>query len=100
MQFNLIWECDFNLELKLIFLAVQSLLGACAVYEAHYPEILGECFFVNTNTVFQAFFALMKPILAPKTLGKIKCYGTSRKDWEEAVRSVIEETQIPRQFGG
>jgi len=80
--------------------AVQSLLQATAVFENHYPEILGDAIFINTNPVFQVLFALMKPILAPRTLGKIVCYGTNRKDWEPVVRNIVEEYQIPRSFGG
>ncbi|ODN05190.1 SEC14-like protein 2 [Orchesella cincta] len=80
--------------------AVQTLLGCAAVYEAHYPEILAQAFFLNTNPVFQILFALMKPILAPRTLSKIQCYGSNRSEWEPVVRAAVEEHQIPRQFGG
>ncbi|CAL8148342.1 unnamed protein product [Orchesella dallaii] len=80
--------------------AVQAMLGCASVYETHYPEILAQAFFINTNSVFQILFALMKPILAPKTLSKIECYGTNRSDWEPVVRAAVEEHQIPRQFGG
>jgi hypothetical protein len=61
---------------------------------------LDKAFFINTNKVFQALFALMRPLLAPKTIGKISIYGTDRKEWEPAVREAVEEQQIARQFGG
>lgn len=82
------------------YLAIQTLLNIAATYESHYPEILSQALFLNTNPVFQIVFALMKPILAPRTLSKITCYGTDRSEWEPIVRSVVEEHQIPRQFGG
>jgi len=80
--------------------AMQAMLNSAMVYEAHYPEILGQGFFINTNPFFQIFFALMKPILAPRTLSKLELYGTNRSEWEPIVRNVVEEHQIPRQFGG
>jgi len=79
---------------------VQGILQFAQTYEAHYPEILDKAFFINTNKVFQALFALMKPLLAPKTVGKIQIFGTDRKEWEPVVRDHVEEHQIARQFGG
>ncbi|ODN04848.1 CRAL-TRIO domain-containing protein T23G5.2 [Orchesella cincta] len=75
--------------------AVQQLLHMAAVYEAHYPEILFQCFFLNCPSFFNILLAMLKPILAPKTLGKITCHGSNQSEWEPAVHEVIDPDQLP-----
>ncbi|CAL8125439.1 unnamed protein product [Orchesella dallaii] len=74
--------------------AVQQLLHMASVYEAHYPEVLHKCFFINCPSFFNIVLAMLKPILAPKTLGKITCHGSNMSEWEATVHEVIEPDQL------
>jgi len=74
--------------------AAQTVLKMGAVYEAHHPEILAHAFFINSTSVFQLLWGLMKKILAEKTVGKIQVYGTNRKEWEPAILKLVDRDQI------
>ncbi|CAL8125441.1 unnamed protein product [Orchesella dallaii] len=74
--------------------AVQQLLHMASVFDAHYPEILYHCFFLNCPSFFNIFLAMLKPVLAPKTLGKITIHGSNMSEWEPAVHEVIEPDQL------
>lgn len=65
-----------------------------AVYEAHYPEILAQCIFINTTSVFQLLWALMRKVLAERTVSKIQVFGTNRKEWEPAILKIVDRDQI------
>jgi len=65
-----------------------------SVYEAHYPEILHEAFFINCTPVFQMFFVLMKKVLAERTIGKIRVFGTNKNDWLPEIHKKINPQEI------
>jgi len=74
--------------------AAQTVLKMSSVYEAHYPEILHHAFFINSTAVFQMLFALMKKILAERTVGKIQVYGTNQKEWEPEILKMVDASEI------
>ncbi|OXA42566.1 SEC14-like protein 2 [Folsomia candida] len=74
--------------------AAQTVIKMGAVYEAHYPEILAQCIFINTTSVFQLLWALMRKVLAERTVSKIQVFGTNRKEWEPAILKIVDRDQI------
>lgn len=73
---------------------MQNILHSASVYEAHYPEILFKCFFVNCPSFFHILFALIKPLLAQKTYEKISVYGSDQSEWEQAILEIIDCDQL------
>jgi len=74
--------------------AAQTVLKMSAIYEAHYPEILWHCVFINTTAVFKLLWALMRKILAEKTVGKIQVFGTNRSEWEPVIMELVDTSQF------
>lgn len=79
--------------------ALQNTLKMAATYEAHYPEILHKVYFINCPAIFPLFMALLKPIIAPKTLGKITCFS-GEEEWGPAFRADIDQDQLGHLYGG
>ncbi|OXA38028.1 putative SEC14-like protein 6 [Folsomia candida] len=80
--------------------AVGELLQLGSIYEAYYPEILHSCYFINCPSLISKIFILLKPILAPKTMAKIKCFGNSKDEWRAEFLTVIDEDQLVPEIGG
>jgi len=94
-QFTVICDWDgYSFKQFTNIKAAQTVLKMAAVYEAHYPEVLAHCFFINSTSVFQLLWGLMKKILAEKTVGKIQVFGTNRKEWEPAILKLVDRDQI------
>jgi len=99
-------------------------LEAVRRFEANYPEILYHLYFINgipilyaspthfstfhlltpypfnlAFRVFQMFFALMKPLLSPRTVAKLEIYTTPDK-WLPVLISELPKDQFPIEFGG
>lgn len=70
-----------------------------SMYESHYPEILYRAVFINCPQFFGLFMAMLKPILAPKTMGKLTCYS-EMSEWQKELKELIDPMQIPEQYGG
>ena len=50
--------------------------------------------------IFSILFALIKPLLSPVTLAKIKIYGSNSSKWKLALLNNIPADQIPVNYGG
>lgn len=74
--------------------AVQNILYAGGIYEAHYPEILCRCFFVNCPSFFNILLAMIKQLLAQRTYEKISVHGSNREQWEASCRKIIDVDQL------
>lgn len=74
--------------------AVQSILYAGGVYEAHYPEILCKCFFVNCPSFFGVLLQMIKNLLAERTYKKISVHGSNQVEWETACKEYFDEEQL------
>jgi len=79
---------------------VNQMMQMTMIYEAHYPEIIGRAFFINTNPVFSSLFKLIKPLMAARTLEKIEIYGTNKEEWSGPVLELIAKEQLLPQHGG
>jgi len=71
-----------------------------ATYENHYPEILYKCFFINAPAIFPLLMGMLKTVIAPKTLKKIKTYGSDKKDWGKDLLELIDADQLGIKYGG
>jgi len=69
------------------------------MYEAYYPEILHTAYFINCPFFISKILSLVRPIIAPKTMNKIKCLG-GKDQWSEPILAAISPDQIRPQFGG
>jgi hypothetical protein len=49
-----------------------------SVMQDHYPETLAKTFIINAPMVFVAVWAIVKPMLAPQTVQKVRTFS-SRK---------------------
>lgn len=79
---------------------MQNFLQIASIYEAYYPELLYRGYFINCPALISAVLTLLKPILAPKTMAKIQCFGTDRSQWKEEILKQVEANQLRMQFGG
>lgn len=70
-----------------------------STYEAHYPEVLFRAIFVNCPSYFGMFISLLKPVLAPKTLGKITCFS-QMSEWQKELEGWIDPAILPEIYGG
>ncbi len=80
--------------------SVQNFLQIGALYEAYFPEILYRCYFINCPSLISTVLMLLKPVIAPRTMDKIKCFGTDKKAWTEELLQIIDADQLRPQFGG
>jgi len=79
--------------------AMKKILQIASTYETHYPEILFRAVFVNCPSYFGMFIAMLKPVIAPKTLGKLICYS-QMSEWQKDMVELVDPTIIPEQYGG
>lgn len=70
-----------------------------AIYEAHYPEILYRAIFINCPQYFGMIITMLKPVIAPKTLGKIICYA-KMSEWQNDMKDLLDPAQFPERYGG
>ena len=65
--------------------------------ESYYPESMEKLFIINAPWIFNATWKLLKPLISERTLAKITICGA---DYYEKLVEVIDEDQIPAEFGG
>eukprot|EP00457_Paulinella_chromatophora_P006858 gb/GEZN01006878.1/.p1 GENE.gb/GEZN01006878.1/~~gb/GEZN01006878.1/.p1 ORF type:complete len:421 (-),score=69.43 gb/GEZN01006878.1/:345-1586(-) len=71
--------------------------GLISVVQANYPEMLGALYYVNVPWIFSSVFALVKPLLAPATLEKLKfCSGPA----DEELSKYMPKDVVPKFLGG
>ncbi|XP_065562758.1 SEC14-like protein 4 [Artemia franciscana] len=69
------------------------------MYEANYPEILGKLVIFNTPALFSVLYNFVKPFLSELTVQKIRIIGSDKNQWQQEFET-LEETQIPKKWGG
>jgi hypothetical protein len=67
------------------------------VTQDYYPETMDQCFVINAPTVFSACWAVVKPLLAERTVKKVKILG---KDYAPNLTSELGSHCIPSLYGG
>lgn len=63
----------------------------------NYPETLGKTLIINAPTVFRAIWAIVKPMLDPRTLAKIEVCPS---DYLPILKKWIDVENIPAYLGG
>lgn len=48
--------------------------------------------------MFSIAFSFIKPILSPKTLGKIQVFNSEREKWLPALRQLMPDSAIPSDY--
>jgi hypothetical protein len=67
---------------------------------AHYPEILAMGIVVNVPKIFSLLYAMVKPLLPPATVAKIKIFGSDKETWVPVIKNLADDDQIGTNFGG
>lgn len=68
-----------------------------SVMQDHYPETLGKTCIINAPFYFQAVWALVKPLLQPRTVNKVTLLGTKYMD---ELTKFVDIESIPEYMGG
>lgn len=63
----------------------------------YYPEIMGQCFIVNSPMIFSAIWAVVKGFLDEKTRNKISIKGGK---FEKELLELVEPENLPEFLGG
>ena len=66
----------------------------------HYPERLGHLIIINAPSVLSMAWRVISQFLDDVTKMKIRIYGQNKLEWMPALLQLIDESQIPEQFGG
>jgi len=69
-----------------------------AISQDNYPELLGNLYVINVPFVFKACWSIVKPMLQPMTLEKIRVFGSS--GYQEELRKYIDPETLPEWAGG
>jgi hypothetical protein len=68
-----VWRCVTGVGLSHLSGEVKRLISTLTKYDQdNYPEMLGRICIINAPMVFKAIWALIKPLLNPRTLSKIQ----------------------------
>ncbi|XP_046633868.1 SEC14-like protein 2 isoform X1 [Daphnia pulicaria] len=79
---------------------VEALLEMIRTYLINYPNSFRRIFVVNAPKVFHLLFALVKPILSPADIPKIKIFGNDKNEWASALLEEIDAEYVPSYYGG
>ncbi|CAG7824057.1 unnamed protein product [Allacma fusca] len=79
---------------------VDCIMEATRRLEANYPEILKASYTINTPKLFSVLFALVKPLLAQRTLDKVQIHGYNEDKWGPVLLKLVPPDQLPVCYGG
>lgn len=77
---------------------LEALLQYAKTYVDNYPEKVKYVIVINAPIYFSFMFSVLKPILPPIVIEKIRCYGTN--GWKEALLELIDADELPAFLGG
>jgi hypothetical protein len=80
--------------------SLQSTLDCVTKYERYYPEILAFAILINAPKIFSLLYAMVKPLLPPNTVTKIKIFGSDKESWTPVIKNLIDNDQIGTNYGG
>ncbi|KAG8199839.1 hypothetical protein JTE90_015837 [Oedothorax gibbosus] len=71
------------------------------LYEAHYPERMKICYFINAPIYFNFILNLSKPFLSDATINKFRIFGKSRMDeFSRTILNDMDAELVPKFLGG
>lgn len=77
--------------------ALDAIVEGGLMDKLYYPEGLRKMYFINTPTLFQMLFKMVKSFYDPRTLGKIDILGSN---YESTLRAIIPEDELVTLYGG
>ncbi|GFS67828.1 SEC14-like protein 2 [Nephila pilipes] len=78
--------------------SIETLIQFFKTYTDNYPETLKYVFVINAPVYFNILFSVIKPILPPIVIQKIRVYGTS--GWKKPLLESIDADELPAFLGG
>lgn len=70
-----------------------------AIDSVCFPETMNKTLVVNAPRFFSLTWNIIKGWIDPRTAGKIELIS-SRKSWEKRLRELVDEDQLPSDYGG
>jgi CRAL/TRIO domain len=90
--------CNTGVTLRTLSGDVRKVIARItSVMQDHYPETLGKTCIINAPFYFQAVWALVKPLLQPRTVNKVTLLGTHYMD---ELTKFVDIGSIPEYMGG
>jgi len=68
-----------------------------SIAQDYYPETLGMMFVINAPLLFTSTWGMIKPLLDPVTISKIKIIGSG---YQKELLSFVDAENLPAEFGG
>jgi len=99
------FECTTILDLDGLSASVITKLALRIVQEQSqidslcFPETLSRMVIINAPTIFSVTWKLIKGWLDPRTLSKVDLIS-GRSTWEKRLKELIDEDQLPVDYGG
>lgn len=70
-----------------------------AIDSVCFPETMNRTLVINAPVFFSLTWNIIKAWIDPRTAGKIELIS-SRKSWEKRLREIVDEEQLPSDYGG
>ncbi|GFX50540.1 SEC14-like protein 2 [Trichonephila clavipes] len=77
---------------------IETLLLFCRTYLDNYPERLKRVVVFNAPVYFNVVYSVLKPVLPPIVIEKIRCYGHT--GWKEVLLELMDADELPAFLGG
>ncbi|GFS67829.1 SEC14-like protein 2 [Nephila pilipes] len=78
--------------------SIETLMQFFKTYLDNYPETLKCVMIINAPMCFSLMYSLVKPVLPPIVIQKIRVYSTS--GWKEPLLELIDAEELPAFLGG
>ncbi|EFJ05991.1 hypothetical protein SELMODRAFT_111930 [Selaginella moellendorffii] len=99
-QEQMVWLIDFHGWSVSNSVPLSAARETANVLQNHYPERLGVAILYNPPRIFEAFWAVIKPFLDPKTYKKVKFVYSKDPDSVKLLEDVFDMEKLDTSFGG
>jgi len=80
--------------------AIDAYADTAKLMDKYYPLRESKVALLNAPWIFQAAYKIAKVIMSEETQEAVCAYGEKKKEWMPDLLKLIDENQIPKQFGG
>ncbi|KAK7351169.1 hypothetical protein VNO77_10421 [Canavalia gladiata] len=98
-QEQMVWLIDFQ-GFNLSHVSFKVTREIAHILQAYYPKRLGLAIMYNAPTIFQPFFAMVKPFLETETCNKIKFVNSDDHNTKKIMEDLFDMDNIEPAFGG
>ncbi|KAK1317974.1 hypothetical protein QJS10_CPA05g00630 [Acorus calamus] len=98
-QEQMVWFIDFQ-GWNSACVSLKVARETAHVLQDHYPERLGLAILYNPPKIFEAFFAVVKPFLEPKTYKKVKFVYSDDKESQKIMEEHFNMDKLESSLGG